>query len=71
MSKYFSTLARTDYLQALARAIYARKEIVVLDDVLSALDSRTEMAVVERLLGKRGLLRQLKSTIILATHTSK
>lgn len=36
--------------------------------MLSALDARTEDLVVERLIGKTGLLRKLKSTVILATH---
>ena len=56
---------------ALARAIYARQPIVLLDDVLSVLDARTERRIVDRLLGKSGLLRQLRTTVILVTHTSK
>lgn len=55
---------------ALARAVYARRSIVVLDDVLSAIDGKTEALVVERLFGKRGLFRKLGSTVILATHAS-
>jgi ATP-binding cassette, subfamily C (CFTR/MRP), member 1 len=56
---------------ALARAVYARPSIVLLDDVLSALDARTERLVVDRLFGKNGLLKQLKSTVVLVTHASK
>ncbi|KAH6713295.1 putative multidrug resistance protein, partial [Leptodontidium sp. MPI-SDFR-AT-0119] len=56
---------------ALARAVYARRSIVVLDDVLSAIDGKTEALVVERLFGKRGLFRKLGSTVILATHAIK
>jgi ABC-type multidrug transport system fused ATPase/permease subunit len=44
---------------------------VVLDDILSAIDSKTETLVVERLFGKSGLLRRLGSTIILATHAGE
>lgn len=53
---------------ALARAVYARADIVILDDVLSALDSKTKKTVVESLLGKEGLFKKLKSTVLLATH---
>lgn len=53
---------------ALARAVYARADIVVLDDVLSALDSKTKKIVVENLLGKHGLFKRLKPTVILVTH---
>ena len=55
----------------LARAVYARQEITVLDDVFSALDARTERVVVDRLLGRNGILSQLKTTVILVTHASK
>lgn len=51
--------------------MYARKDIVLLDDVLSALDGKTEELVVDRLLGPHGLFRELKSTVILITHASK
>jgi ABC-type transport system involved in cytochrome bd biosynthesis fused ATPase/permease subunit len=57
------------YSQALARALYARRDLVVLDDILSALDARTEKLVVDRLFEKNGLFRTLKSTVILATHS--
>lgn len=42
-----------------------------MDDVLSAIDGKTEALVVERLLGKSGLFRKLGSTVILASHTGK
>lgn len=56
--------------QALARAVYARADIVLFDDVLSALDAKTERLVVDRLLGPKGLLRKLESTVLLVTHAS-
>jgi ATP-binding cassette, subfamily C (CFTR/MRP), member 1 len=56
---------------ALARCVFACPEIVVLDDVFSALDSETEQIVTERLLGPSGLLRRLNSTIILISHSGK
>ncbi|KFY06537.1 hypothetical protein V492_07977 [Pseudogymnoascus sp. VKM F-4246] len=39
---------------ALARAIYARNEILVLDDPFSSLDGKTEAGIVENLLGIHG-----------------
>jgi ATP-binding cassette, subfamily C (CFTR/MRP), member 1 len=56
---------------ALARAVYAKSDIVLLDDVLSALDSKTEKLVVDRLLGPDGLFRKLKSTVVLITHSTR
>ncbi|KAH0287053.1 P-loop containing nucleoside triphosphate hydrolase protein, partial [Aureobasidium sp. EXF-3399] len=53
---------------ALARAVYARKAIVLLDDVFSALDAKTEELVSERLLSKHGLFKKHDTTVILATH---
>lgn len=53
---------------ALARAVYARADIVILDDVFSALDSKTKKTVVENLMGNDGLFKKLKSTVLLATH---
>ncbi|RHZ63440.1 uncharacterized protein CDV56_107137 [Aspergillus thermomutatus] len=54
---------------ALARAVYARAPLVVLDDTLSALDVRTEKLVFDRLLSKTGLFQQLGATVILVTHS--
>ncbi|VUC23924.1 unnamed protein product [Clonostachys rosea] len=55
---------------ALARAIYIRPDIVLLDDVLSGLDARTAKTVLDRLLGPGGLLRRLRTTVVLATHST-
>jgi ATP-binding cassette subfamily C (CFTR/MRP) protein 1 len=56
---------------ALARAVYARTEFILLDDVLSALDAKTERVVVEKLLGPKGLFRKLNTTVILITHSTQ
>ncbi|KJF60311.1 uncharacterized protein CIMG_12872 [Coccidioides immitis RS] len=56
---------------ALARAVYARRDIILLDDVFSALDATTEDMVFSRLLGNQGLLRKLNSTVVLVTHSVK
>ena len=56
---------------ALARAIYSRHELCILDDVLSGLDMDTEQRVFHSLLGQDGLLRRQGATSILATSSSK
>jgi ATP-binding cassette, subfamily C (CFTR/MRP), member 1 len=53
---------------ALARAVYTKKELVILDDVFSGLDAETEEQVFNRLLGKQGLFWQMKTTVLLVTH---
>ncbi|EQB48595.1 ABC transporter [Colletotrichum gloeosporioides Cg-14] len=55
---------------ALARAIALRKEIVLLDDVFSALDRATRQQISTRLLGPEGLLRRLGTTVLFTTHDS-
>ncbi|KAI8313633.1 ABC transporter [Colletotrichum sp. SAR11_59] len=52
---------------ALARAVFARRSIVLLDDPFSALDAETRTKVFSRLLGEEGLLRKGDTTVIHAT----
>ena len=56
---------------ALARTLYSRSQILILDDVFSALDKRTEGTISDKLLGKIGLFKKLGSTVILVTQASK
>ncbi|POR33115.1 Canalicular multispecific organic anion transporter 1 [Tolypocladium paradoxum] len=56
---------------ALARAIAARKDVVLLDDVFSALDRTTRQLVSTRLLGPSGLLHRLGTTVIYTTHSKQ
>lgn len=56
---------------ALARAIYAQKDIVILDDCLSGLDSQTENRVWHSLLGRDGLLRRCRSTVLITSSSTK
>lgn len=56
-------------LQALARAVYSRKDLLILDDVFSGMDAHTVNLVSRRLLGNDGLLRKRGRTVVLATHS--
>lgn len=56
---------------SLARAVYVRKKLVLLDDILSAVDRKTKTVIMERLFGVDGLLRRTISTVVLVTHESK
>ncbi|KAF2472940.1 putative ATP-binding cassette transporter [Lindgomyces ingoldianus] len=55
---------------SLARALYARKPILVADDIFSGLDSATEKLVFDRVFGRNGLLRKSGAMVILATHAT-
>ncbi|KAK3935755.1 P-loop containing nucleoside triphosphate hydrolase protein [Diplogelasinospora grovesii] len=52
----------------LARAVYNRKPIVILDDILKGLDADTYSKCFAAILGPEGLLRRSRRAVILATH---
>ncbi|KAF9890446.1 hypothetical protein FE257_005851 [Aspergillus nanangensis] len=52
----------------LARAIYARENLLLLDDVFSGLDAKTEDRIFTALFGAKGLLVEEGTTVILATN---
>ncbi|KAF2673292.1 ABC transporter [Microthyrium microscopicum] len=56
---------------AIARAIYARPEALVFDDIFSGLDGPTEQIIFQRVFSRGGLLQKLGSTVILCTHAVK
>ncbi|KAF2742355.1 P-loop containing nucleoside triphosphate hydrolase protein [Sporormia fimetaria CBS 119925] len=56
---------------ALARAVYAQKDILVLDDCLSGLDSQTENRIWHSLFGRDGLLRRCRTTVLIASSSAK
>lgn len=57
--------------QAMARAVYARKQIAIFDDVLSGLDAGTEELVFNNLFGRDGLLKKTNTISILVTHAGE
>jgi ABC-type multidrug transport system fused ATPase/permease subunit len=58
-------------IQAIARAVYSKKSVCILDDVFSGMDATTEHGVFNRLLGSGGLLRNDRVTVIVATHAGQ
>ncbi|KAK0112722.1 hypothetical protein ONS95_014458 [Cadophora gregata] len=56
---------------ALARAVYTRQPIILLDDIFSALDNKTQGILSNRLLSSDGLFRRLSTTVIFVTNTVK
>lgn len=54
-----------------ARALFSRREVMVLDDVLTGLDRNTEKAVLEQVFGQDGLLKHHNPTVVLATNSAK
>ncbi|KAF6805651.1 ABC multidrug transporter [Colletotrichum sojae] len=53
---------------AVARAVYSRKPVIIMDDVFSGMDNITRNRIFSRLLGPHGILRMRKATVILACH---
>lgn len=51
----------------LARALFTRCSIIILDEVLSSLDETTATRIIQHLLGPNGLLRSWNSTVIMTT----
>ena len=55
----------------LARVVYSRKRIAVLDDVCSGLDATTEQQVWNNVFGPMGLLARHETTVVMATNSTK
>ncbi|KND91880.1 Multidrug resistance-associated protein 1 [Tolypocladium ophioglossoides CBS 100239] len=53
---------------ALARGLYSRKPLLLVDDVLSSLDATTRNHVWNRVFGPSGLCRTTGTAVVLATH---
>lgn len=56
-------------MQALARALFARYNILLLDDSFSELDGETEKTIFENLLGATGLTQRLRTTVVLISNS--
>ena len=56
---------------SLARALYLQADILVLDDVFSGLDAKTERRVFQNVFSTDGLLRRRGSTVVLCTNNMK
>ncbi|KAJ8131478.1 hypothetical protein O1611_g2147 [Lasiodiplodia mahajangana] len=56
---------------ALARALFARRDILLLDDTFSGLDGETEQAIFNNLFGPAGLIRRLRTTVVLVSNSSQ
>ncbi|KAJ5450830.1 ABC transporter integral membrane type 1 [Penicillium cf. griseofulvum] len=54
---------------ALARALYSRSRLVLLDDVFSGIDSSATEAIARDIFSKTGLLRKMRTTVVFATHS--
>ena len=57
--------------KALARAVYSRKQLLLLDDTLSAVDAQTQRSICIRLLSREELLYKHNRTVIITTHSSE
>ncbi|OKL58187.1 hypothetical protein UA08_06868 [Talaromyces atroroseus] len=56
---------------ALARALYSRKRLLILDDVLSAVDWQTEQIILNRVFGKEGICRRTGLTVLMTAHSRR
>ncbi|KAL4786969.1 P-loop containing nucleoside triphosphate hydrolase protein [Aspergillus varians] len=54
---------------ALARALYSRCKVVLLDDVFSGIDAFATETISRNLFGDNGLFRGIQATVVLATHS--
>ncbi|CCC10044.1 hypothetical protein SMACR_02623 [Sordaria macrospora] len=56
---------------SLARAVYSRAPVIILDDVMSGLDPATAKEITTRLFSRQGQLRKAGVSVILATHNTR
>ncbi|PWY87431.1 P-loop containing nucleoside triphosphate hydrolase protein [Aspergillus heteromorphus CBS 117.55] len=70
-SKGLSLSGGQKHRVALARALYSRQPLLLLDDIFSGFDADTEKLVIARLFGEAGFCRKHNLTTILATHSAR
>ncbi|KAJ5678957.1 P-loop containing nucleoside triphosphate hydrolase protein [Penicillium macrosclerotiorum] len=55
---------------ALARALYSREPVLILDDALTGLDRETERCILQDVFASEGLVKEVGQTVILATNSA-
>ncbi|WDK08975.1 ABC transporter [Colletotrichum graminicola] len=70
-SKGISMSGGQKHRLAIARALYAREELLLFDDVFSGLDPGTEDIVFNGLFGSDGLLNDTDTTVVLTSSNSR
>ncbi|PTB48345.1 hypothetical protein M431DRAFT_547019 [Trichoderma harzianum CBS 226.95] len=55
---------------SLARALYSRCRVVILDDVFSGVDAAATEKIASRLFEANGLFRNMRTTVVFTTHSS-
>lgn len=55
---------------ALARALYHESDILLVDDILSGLDQKTKLLVLQQVFGPDGLLRKRGVTVLFTTNSA-
>ncbi|KAH8806029.1 ABC transporter [Xylogone sp. PMI_703] len=66
-SKGVSVSVGQKHRLSIARALYSGAELLILDDCFSGLDAATENTIFHNLLGKDGLVRTARMTIVVAS----
>ncbi|QIW99525.1 hypothetical protein AMS68_005043 [Peltaster fructicola] len=56
---------------SLARAIYSRRPLIVIDEPFTGVDGTSCDQITKRLFGSTGLIRRLGSTLVLASHSGR
>ena len=69
-AELMTATAKLIFIKSLARAVYSRCQLLLLDDCFSGIDAANEELIFQRLLGRRGLLRCNGMTVLLTTHAA-
>ncbi|CAG8415715.1 unnamed protein product [Penicillium salamii] len=55
---------------AFARALYSKEPVLILDDALTGLDRETEKIILESVFAPRGIIKESRRTVIMATNSA-
>jgi len=61
----------TSEKQALARAVYCRPDLILLDDIFSGLDRKSLSHIFREVIGENGILAKSGTAVILVTHSTQ